>query len=414
MSNMKYAKLMCVDHKANCNKIYEMEQVSSTEFKTTYGREGGHMTVRHRPMSEWDKVYRDKTRPTKKPEPYRDVTHLHAEEMVPQQSEVSGISDAAVAALVNRLQAFANKSISVNYRVSSSAVTQAMVEEAQSILDEAANLLPNLVDMATVNMINRLLIDLYHVIPRKMDKVANYVLPTDRLDDKYARRVIHREQDNLDVMAQQVGANARVADSGDKSDANILDAMGVSISPAPLSEIKTVRNYAGSYSNQVKKVFQVKNNRTQERFEDFLKSTRDQDMRLFWHGSRNENWLSIIDKGLLIRPTGVATTGDMFGRGIYFASEFSKSFNYTSVRGSYYAQGRQNAGFMAMFWVYLGNILRFNRHDYDCYRLDFDELKRRGDFDSVHGAKGRDLLNDEYIIYKPDQCTIAFLAEIGG
>jgi hypothetical protein len=39
--------------------------------------------------------------------------------------------------------------------------------------------------------------------------------------------------------------------------------------------------------------------------------------RLYWHGSRNENWFNIMQTGLLIRPSGAVHTGSMFGDGIY-------------------------------------------------------------------------------------------------
>jgi len=52
-------------------------------------------------------------------------------------------------------------------------------------------------------------------------------------------------------------------------------------------------------------------------FDDFVEQEQVKDVRLFWHGSRNENWWSIINTGLVLRPTNAVITGKMFGYGIY-------------------------------------------------------------------------------------------------
>ena len=67
--------------------------------------------------------------------------------------------------------------------------------------------------------------------------------------------------------------------------------------------------------------------------------------KFLWHGSKNENWLNILGTGLKLNPNATIT-GKMFGKGIYFAPSATKSAGYTSMTGSYWANGRSNRAFM--------------------------------------------------------------------
>jgi poly [ADP-ribose] polymerase len=101
----------------------------------------------------------------------------------------------------------------------------------------------------------------------------------------------------------------------------------------------------------MKKVYKVVNNKTQVKFDKNLEKASVKKKRLYWHGSRNENWFNILQTGLLIRPSGAVHTGSMFGDGIYFADKAQKSIGYTSLRGSYWAHGGDNKAFLALFDV---------------------------------------------------------------
>ena len=54
---------------------------------------------------------------------------------------------------------------------------------------------------------------------------------------------------------------------------------------------------------------------TRDRFEKHIKESDFSNTKLLWHGSRNENWMSIISNGLLLNPNAVIT-GKMFGKRI--------------------------------------------------------------------------------------------------
>ncbi len=106
-------------------------------------------------------------------------------------------------------------------------------------------------------------------------------------------------------------------------------------------------------------------------------------------------------------------TGKMFGYGIYFADKAQKSIGYSSLRGSYWTGGSANKGFLSLFDVHMGSELRIRRHASWCYNLNKQNLRKRGQFDSLYAEGGADLRNNEYIVYDDAQCTIRFLVEIG-
>lgn len=392
----------------NHNKFYEMKQVSPNEFVVTYGRvEGGTPQTKRYPMHRWNSIYHNKTGKWRNGYIYRDVTKLRAVATASGGSNddgVSSISDVDVRRFIKALLSYTNRSVSSNYSVVSSQVTQAQVDKAQSLLNTLVS--------ANKDTLNDLLLELYAVIPRQMKQVGDYLLePAGNLTYNEFNRLIAQEQDALDSMAQQVHSNVQVA-TPTTSSGSILDRMGVQIRPAVGAEYDLIRKQMQGQGNRVGKAFRVMNERTQVDFDNYLATVTNDYQRMLWHGSRNENWLSILERGLRIRPTGVVLTGAMFGNGVYFADRFQKSLGYTSVRGSYWARGTQDKGVMALFSVHLGNQLRIKHHESWCYNLSESKLKQRGDYDSLYAVGGADLINDEFVVYSPVQSTVAYVVEV--
>jgi poly [ADP-ribose] polymerase len=100
-----------------------------------------------------------------------------------------------------------------------------------------------------------------------------------------------------------------------------------------------------------------------------------------------------------------------FGDGIYYSNKMQKSLGYTSVRGSYWANGSSSKGYIALYDVYHGKQKHITNHDSSCYSLSQKVMDNEG-YDSVYAHGGADLRNDEFIIYNSNQCTIAYLIEI--
>jgi len=71
--------------------------------------------------------------------------------------------------------------------------------------------------------------------------------------------------------------------------------------------------------------------------------------QLLWHGTRLANAVGILTTGLRINPTGVPTTGKMFGNGLYFANASTKSAGYMGLNG-------KGQGLLFLCEVALGNM----------------------------------------------------------
>jgi poly [ADP-ribose] polymerase len=429
-NGLRYAKLIhvSVDNgmTEQSNKYYTMEEQSDGQIKCEYGRVGRSGTVEFKPAYKWDKVYKEKTGPKKN---YTDVTDMIAESVTVDTSVPSGspktatISDAIVRKLIEDLMAFANKSIQQNYKVTQDAVTELQVERAQAILNEVITSIKLKCDIAEVN--NNLL-KLYTVIPRRMDNVKNYILDpiTNKDSLERAQRFLSNEQDTLDTMAgqvtllkQQKEANkpAEVTETKGKkkkTELNILEQMGLIITvETDAKQLELIHKLLGSNQNRARNIYKVVNTKTQDKFEKHVAKAADKKRRMYWHGSRNENWFNITQTGLLIRPSGAIHTGSMFGDGIYFADKSSKSLGYSSLSGSRWTNGNSRKGYLALFDVHLGKQKDITHHTHDCYSFSQKVMDKEG-YDSVFAHGGADLINNEFIVYDAAKCTMSYLIEM--
>ena len=157
--------------------------------------------------------------------------------------------------------------------------------------------------------------------------------------------------------------------------------------------------------DRVANVYGVINPKQKERFDKYLKENNITKIKQFWHGSCNENWLSILNNGLLLHPNAVIT-GKMFGNGIYFAPSAQKSWNYTSYRNAYYTRGSSDTAFMALYATAYGNPLDCTcAHSYTKKELDMDNKN------CVHAHAGSQLRNDEIIFYDEAAMVINYIVE---
>ena len=118
----------------NNNKYYRMIPHGDT-FEAEYGRVGASCQHASYSMSQWNKKYNEKIK-----KGYVDQTHL-VQDLI-QKEKPKGkdgykeIENKVIAEIVQRLQDMAHQKIQANYKVSSQQVTQAMVDEAQKVIDK--------------------------------------------------------------------------------------------------------------------------------------------------------------------------------------------------------------------------------------------------------------------------------------
>lgn len=82
---------------------------------------------------------------------------------------------------------------------------------------------------------------------------------------------------------------------------------------------------------------------------------------LLWHGSKLSNFMGILGQGLRIAPPEAPSTGYMFGKGVYFADVFDKSYGYTH---DYTVEEDKNYALMLLCEVALGDMLELRQAEY--------------------------------------------------
>lgn len=145
-------------------------------------------------------------------------------------------------------------------------------------------------------------------------------------------------------------------------------------------------------------------------------------IKTFWHGTSTPNVLSILRRGLIVPPTSggtIRTTGRMFGDGVYFSDQSSKSLNYSA---GYWGGARSKNAFMFLADVAMGWEFQPNRMGYTSYT----DFLRRGlaqahngkdpsnnrSFDSISVKGGTmNVLNNEMIVWDTDQVRLTHLIE---
>lgn len=398
--------LILVSGDVNSNKYYNCFP-EGDQFRVVYGRVDSTKTEKYYPISKWTSQINSKLK-----KGYIDVTDLK-KDLVEEissanpESPYKEIENAAVRAIIEKLQSLARETIRKNYTVKASAVTQDMVDAAQKIIDTLAN------SCSTVEEFNDNLLKLFTVIPRKMSNVRDYL--ANKPED--FSQIISKEQDLLDVMRGQIYVKPDNEPTGpvEKKQQTILEELGLEMEETTADDVALIKTLMNESAGKFRKAWRVKNIKTQDRFDKFVAENDIKDTRLLFHGSRSENWFSIIKTGLMIRPSNAVYTGSMFSDGIYFAPKCQKSIGYTSLSGSYWTRGGDNTAYMALFEVAYGTPYVIYQHDSSCYHLNYDVLQKKNPkCNCLHAKADKGMLrNDEIVFYRNDQMTIKYLIEIG-
>lgn len=395
---------------ANNNKYYDMVP-KGDYIEIKYGRVDSTCTTIQKPISEWDKIYKSKIK-----KGYVDQSDLVAdlvEKVVHKKDlEYKPIPNKVIANIVERLQDFAQKAIDANYKVKANQVTQAMIDTAQTILIK-------LNSCTTVKDFNDLLLELYTTIPRKMGHVQDYLVSnTSEFSD-----MIDKEQALLDVMKGQVVVVQLSEPTNEeeeyKNNCTILEALGIEISETKPKDVALIKKELGDIADKYVNSWKIKNIETEKRFKKFMKDNNLKEFKYLWHGTRNENLWSILQKGLLLRPelVGIRTNGKMLGYAIYSSPTPRKSYNYTS-NGCWTGGYGNKSVFMILNKVALGNIHDIYSFNSKYYDFTYEKLQKEAPgCHSMWAHAGMNtgwgsLRNDEIVVYKEDQITCNYLVEL--
>jgi len=391
----KYCHLRKVESEAEHNMEYIMEQLDGRIILVKYGRYGSTLLERKYPMKKWDSLKEEKIKGG-----YTDITDLKDVSVVSVR-EYKAHPEPLVEKLVKKLMGYANQYLKENYSVSYAEVTFKMIDKAQELINSLGL-------SANLEEFNKTLEELFVILPRKM-KVVKENLAASENDYK---KIVEREQELLDAMATKVDQTQRHSSSVSEKEITILEEMGLEARPCNEDEIKQIKKFLGESSDLFDSAFYVKNIETEKKFNNYCKWNHidKNDIHFFYHGSKNQNFWSILCTGLKLRPNA-PITGKIFGHGIYFAPLARKSIGYTSLDGSYWAKGSSSEGYLAVFKVAYKKPWDVYSHEGFFTKLHYDDVAKRG-FDAMFAHAGTMLRNDEVIVYREEQCTVRYLIKL--
>ena len=362
------------------NKIFRMLSTEN-RIDVEFGHIGNKLYKKSYPLSVWDEIYQEKIKCG-----YVDQTGLLNNNNVVtlKLSQTESINE-----VLENLRTISRQMISDNYRGN-------MVNVSEEAINKSKELLKKLEITENVYDFNSILFELFSMIPRKMNNVIQNTAKDQ--DDFY--KIIERENDllrNLQVL---------------KTDSVSPD-IPIICRECTSDEITKIRSMLDTSSlRKFKRAWSVNNPEIDQKFSSYMKKNNIKKTRELFHGSRSENWWSILTTKLLLQPSNVVKSGAMFGRGIYFADKADKSMGYTSIRDSRHAAGKSDKGDLAIYEVATG-------HEYDVKiwkssMTDLNEssfIREHKDCNSLHAHAGVNLINDEYIVYNENACRIKYFLE---
>lgn len=385
--------LTCVNEEFNNYKFYKLEEKNG-EVIATYGRIGaakgelfGERSCKYPLRMFWIKYeeklakgYEDKS------DIYIDSTPVTSEKRSKDinpdtmKNTNSSVADVLFMNLLRHAKRMVEK-------------TCASVIITEGMITESKRLLGLLYETKNIESFNKVLKELLSVCPREVWKVEELLASS----PNQIPSIIQREEDL--VMAMQV-----VTGNQEKNSSyNDFNKYGISVSMATEEKKKKIMELLDpGLRKKVTNIYRIKALKQEKKFKTYLKERNISEIKSLWHGSRNENWLSIVENSLSLNPNAVIT-GKMFGNGIYFAPNSLKSWGYTS--GGYWTREMSNpTRFMGLYATAYGEPLNVSSPG------QYSESKI-GHHGCVHAHAGSYLRNDEIIFYNESAMLLTYLVE---
>jgi len=362
----------------NNNKRYYMVDTDDGNFAVEYGRIGQNMTKEVYPISRWDSKYREKIK-----KGYRDVSDLKVES---KEGEIS-FDSIDIEHFYKTFLRYTKENVGRNYTIQVGAVTKIMLSEAQDVLNQ----------MLSGNDLNKLLLTLYTILPRRMGNVKDHIFKGTESEKQIQDR-ISKEQDILDSLSSQVVTNVTENQS-------LTDLLGATITEEPNFEfVNGIILPTNSSKHRPYKVYKIENKDRKDKFDTWLNTQSNQHVEHLIHGTRNPNIFSILKAGLIIRPTNAVISGAAYGEGIYHSAHSDKSLGYT---------GYDPDKLFLIQRVHMGNPFTYEGWYRDGKsisrsQMNYNYLKSIGN-DSLYVKPGDGLRNSEYIVFNADQTDTNYL-----
>lgn len=419
------------DVSANSNKFYTIEvhqNGSKIRVFTDYGRVGSSSTKQVRIANdlsqatiEFESIKRSKekkgyvlielaqsTTGSSKAQELIDVTKI--KDITPKKKTRKKVSKLSKEVQKFVLQIFDEAGKKLNTLVKGSAnsdgasplgkLSVAQLNKGRVILQEIADEINYNKKTSIGNSILSLSNEYYRQIPKSWGRnVTPNMIAIKTLDE------VNEQMDILNFYEGALSMGNIMFDDSDidkkyeslKSDIGVLD---------PNSDkYKQIVNYVTSTESKhhsvhldVQRIFTV-NQKNAPKFDESFGNVKE-----LFHGTRTANMVSILSSSLRLpnQLKGVYITGAMFGPGLYFADQSTKSSQYSCSKfgGSV---NQYDTSFMFLCDVSLGkeHVVQNSHYFYN----------PPTGYSSVKGEMGRNLLHNEYIVYQNTQQAIRYIIE---
>jgi len=421
-------KFVCTEGDGNHNKFWNVKVYSDGILETVYGRVGDSGGSTRKDFGSEDSAIREAEKMIRKKE--RGKNKNGARVSVYQEVEIVGTVSAnnnskksvgksawkAIAqgdSEVESLIAMFDKEnvhnitsgTSLTYDETTGLFSTPLGVVGQNSIDEARTVLSEIKSFVEKKKFtkeaDRLAEKFMMIIPQNIGRTRptlKTICPTlDKLDEHNS--ILDSLQASLDIV---------LAPKDDDSKDDTVD-FGVTLSVLnDKKEFDRVNKFFGKtrqskhvcHHLNMQKIFVVDHKTMSADFEKSGKSIGN--VMELWHGTRVGNILSILAKGMYIPPSSAShCTGRMFGNGVYFSDQSTKSLNYSY---GYWSGKSSNHCFMFLFDVAMGK-------SYTPSSYGGRNLPKSG-YDSTFAKAGQSgVMNNEMIVYKTYQCCPKYLIE---
>jgi poly [ADP-ribose] polymerase 2/3/4 len=299
-----------------------------------------------------------------------------------------------------------------DFRTPLGIVTQDGINEARDLLDQLGDCVESKTAFTDKNFIK--LVESYMmIIPQNVGAHQNARFGVeDIFPNKDAIQVQTGILDALEASVKKI-LTTGVDDKGKKAD--IEDApkvFSVKLELVNDSNVidrikkkfkRTSKSMHTSSRLDVKRVFSVEIDTMKTSYDKVIAGdVRTANVHELWHGTRAANLLSILKGGLMIpRSSAGHVTGRMFGDGVYFSDQSTKSLNYS--QGYWGGGSRDNNCFMFLADVAMGRSYTPSSYG--------GNLPKPG-YDSTYAVGGQSgVMNNEMIVYETNRCNLTYLIE---
>jgi poly [ADP-ribose] polymerase len=389
-------------------------------FECYYGRIGSSGKLEQKSESGWRTKYNGSISDKKG---YIDRTEffelISLKESSDGNSQSFQIENKLIHDLIVYLNNASSNTIKENYILGDVLPNDKLFKRVNELI---SNIRQNISVNCDINKINNDYLELISLSQRKLRDVKTSLFTpiVDKDELQKAFEKIDNEQELLDALEQNVKSQRDTIkqeiekiknEKGISDKFDILKSLGINIEPITKDEedkIKKIIKDSDTSHQRFKQAFRITNYKQQEIFDNYVKNAKNKETQLLWHGSKSCNYLSIISKSLLIRPSFANFNGNMWDSGIYAASDHDKSFGYTDS-GRWVGGQSTSKQLLLLFDFHVGKQLIKTKHDSDCYNIS--KQIKNSDYDSVWAQKGVSLYRSEYIIYDDRQCTPKYIVE---